>query len=103
MYRVELKGDLRRPKRERSGFQLFLMYCVELKARRRFWRPREYARVPNVPCGVERTEMLRLAVQVIATIWFLMYRVELKVLLERDKLQGQDPVPNVPCGVERTA
>ena len=75
MYRVELKvlGAVRGT-RVYDGW-LFLMYRVELKARGRFWRPRECAHVPNVPCGVESGFFDQLPPP---RETFLMYRVELK-------------------------
>ncbi len=76
MYRVELKDKLDINTLKRRKIALFLMYRVELKARRtKTHAGGEGNSVPNVPCGVERTERLS----------------------EKDKLVF---VPNVPCGVK---
>ncbi len=74
MYRVELKeGGFLKASIDNP---LFLMYRVELKVAYFISVYVDIGRVPNVPCGVERTSRLAGSEQV-------------KVL-----------VPNVPCGVE---
>ncbi len=94
------------------------MYRVELKdALAAGWLAS--LRVPNVPCGVERLQVLlcqcpvllflmyRMELKVIKACpvrfqqtWFLMYRMELKVAVYFNILHLRG-VPNVPYGVER--
>ncbi len=78
------------------------MYRVELKG----WPTAEtyppWRRVPNVPCGVERSEFLP-PLPVEAEKLFLMYRVELKAGLVISGFPFTNAIPNVPCGVESPA
>jgi hypothetical protein len=76
MYRVELKAA--RVGKGKGKGKGFLMYRVELKAQMPTLQPSSgLYKVPNVPCGVERSVCQVLFNQVPV---FLMYRVELKVL-----------------------
>jgi len=75
MHRVELKEGSNGVKIA-SPSELFLMHRVELKVQPFLSLPLFVRGVPNAPCGVERTPLLKIR-------------------------KGRRRVPNAPCGVER--
>jgi len=77
----------------------FLMHRVELKVNPLILLPSlPDQRVPNAPCGVERSQCFSASLQKFDQ--FLMHRVELKA---KTKISGHLAgwlVSNAPCGVE---
>ena len=75
------------------------MYRVELKASCFFVVKTPFSRlVPNVPCGVERSNLARARGGVTETVPNVPCGVESNFFEEF--FHSTPPVPNVPCGVE---
>ena len=97
MHRVELKTFRHTSSLPCPPLYGFLMHRVELKNILSRIRSKS-SRVPNAPCGVERTTNKRY--KGLTQTEFLMHRVELKEIQHPCTSSNFPNVPNAPCGVE---